>query len=170
LKFEYLNGVENAGNFKSNVFSGDFGRGSAPPPPICNSYGLGWRKSPLVREGGRGEEEGGGGGEKERMKHFTRPPHGIYGMVLPSRVSDICPEYPDVRNVRLPLNQRRISMKDRIEFRCEKSSDVRGSLNLRLANNQQMGTIDSSKQENIQIILKITLLAILVGFSKEISL
>jgi hypothetical protein len=26
LKFEYRNGVENAGNFKSNTFSGDSGR------------------------------------------------------------------------------------------------------------------------------------------------
>jgi hypothetical protein len=35
------------------------------------------------------------------MKRFTRPPHGIYGMVLPSGVSGHmseisgCPEYPD---------------------------------------------------------------------------
>jgi hypothetical protein len=74
LKFEYLNEVENAGNFKSNAFSGDSGWESALPSTICNSYGRGWRKSPLGREGGRGEEEGGGGGEKERMKRFNRPP------------------------------------------------------------------------------------------------
>jgi hypothetical protein len=65
LKFEYLNGVENTGNFKSNAFSGDSGRESALPSMICKSYGLGWLKSPHGHKGGRREEEGGGGGEKE---------------------------------------------------------------------------------------------------------
>jgi hypothetical protein len=65
LKFEYLNGVENAGNLKSNAFSGDSGRESDLLSTICKFYVLGWWKSPLGREGERGEEEGGGGGEKE---------------------------------------------------------------------------------------------------------
>jgi hypothetical protein len=41
---------------------------------------------------------------------------------------------------------------------------------LRLASDQSMRTIVSSKQEKIQIILKVTLLAILVDFSKTIAL
>jgi hypothetical protein len=38
LKFEYLNGVENAENFKSKAFSEDSGRESAVPSMICNPY------------------------------------------------------------------------------------------------------------------------------------
>jgi hypothetical protein len=57
LKFEYLNEVENAGNFKSNSFSGDSGWERALPSTISNPYGRRWWKSPLGREGGGGEEE-----------------------------------------------------------------------------------------------------------------
>jgi hypothetical protein len=64
LKFEYLNEVKNAGNFKSNEFSGDSGRERALPSTICSPYERGWWKSPLGREGGSGEEERLGGGEK----------------------------------------------------------------------------------------------------------
>jgi hypothetical protein len=70
LKFENLNGVENAGNFKCNAFSGDSGRESALPLTICNPYGRGWWKSPLGREGGRGERDGVGGGEKKKSEVF----------------------------------------------------------------------------------------------------
>jgi hypothetical protein len=47
LKFEYLNEVENVGNFKSNSFSGDFGRERTLHSMISNPYGRGWWKSPL---------------------------------------------------------------------------------------------------------------------------
>jgi hypothetical protein len=87
LKFEYLKGVEHVGNFKSNAFPGVSGVESALPSTICKFYALGLWKSPLGREGGRGEEEGGGGGEKEEWNILTDPLHGIYGMVLPSGVS-----------------------------------------------------------------------------------
>jgi hypothetical protein len=49
LKFEYLNEVENAGNFKSNSFSGDSGWERALPSTISNPYGRRWRKSVTFR-------------------------------------------------------------------------------------------------------------------------
>jgi hypothetical protein len=53
LKFKYLNEEENAGNFKSKVFSGDSGRERALPSTIRKSYGKIWWKSPLGRVRGR---------------------------------------------------------------------------------------------------------------------
>jgi hypothetical protein len=94
LKFEYLNGVENAGNFKSNAFSGDSGWESALPSTICNPYGRGRWKSPLGREGGSGEEKGLGGGENRREKRFDQPPTVYMGWFYHPEYPDICPEYP----------------------------------------------------------------------------
>jgi hypothetical protein len=47
------------------LFPGVSGGENALPSMICKFYVLGWWKSPLGREGGRGEEKGGGGGENE---------------------------------------------------------------------------------------------------------
>jgi hypothetical protein len=116
LKFEYLNGVENSGNFKSNASSGDSGWESALPSMICKFDVLGWWKSPLGREGGRGEEEGGGGGEKRRMKRFNRPPPRYIWMVLPSGVSIHMSGVSGHKTGVSGSSRAEFLVKDRIEF------------------------------------------------------
>jgi hypothetical protein len=124
LKFEYLDEEKNAGNSKSKAFSGDFGRQRALPSTICNPYGLRWWKLPLGREGGSGEEVRRGGGEKIRDRTvFDRPPAVYIGWFYHPEYPDICLEYPDVRsirtyvrNIRLPLSLRWISMRIGLNF------------------------------------------------------
>jgi hypothetical protein len=69
---------------------------------------------------------------------LTDPLHGIYGMVLTFGVSGVsgCPEYPD-KGPKYPAHHEQYFSEGQDWILIEVSRDARGSLSLRLANNQQ---------------------------------